>query len=859
MRLLANLIVGITLVVTVPATAWAQQQPKLEDEQELAKRVTSFRKQFTRLDKKALLRRNLELKEIANTHGLTDPQRKKLMRAAEEKYKSTSRKLVRRYRAPIDKLLINIVNDGLPKNERIEGGLGSGFYPKNRLNLDRHISKPEPAPPPRRRGPHPWPKPSTEHSGRLGDTDSQGGGRAMARMTKLARKYGFHVNVDGDTMEITALNHTVNRHASEGGKPGSRKHRRNIAAGARNKERFLAVGIDKNRGFNATREQVSKQDHMKKAAPGIALGRKNSRKLFKKKNQPKLQVLAKSTHKMMANVPDEAIARFMRNNGLQGSPADFRAGVHALYRRNFHSSGVGKHNHAEWFRTVQDVQQDSVRRANKLAEAERKRRRADIARLNKEASDPKSSKEKRRRARDTARSMKRRLIDSEVRLKESIAANDEYHGRKPADTRHTKPAPRPSPLKARRPRFSENVNQPVDDGPGFLKETKKRTADVARRTTDLGKQTGSLLGKGVLKGVGAFGTYQTLKELRDAIASGDLRKVRELALDEAKDKLLERVIPVWGQLKTAYDLGSLAGQLGANIPIGPNGETLGQLVEQRAGKVYDAYSGNKRLVVQRQRERSEQDMVRQEFAGRTLPPNLTRTMVMEQARRKAALGFSFDYAVWQILDDAENRYAALLKRRNDHSGGDNDRDRKGNWVWRSHYCGGIANGFVSFRYPIINGVDRRDLKETKNNCQRVRNQLRRIARQQHRRPVERRRPARYRPYHRRTRPAGGYTRPRTNTGYRRPPRTRRPKPRTRYPRTKPRTRYPHTRRRPRRKPRQGKTTPWKMEECHLGGGRRVPYYRTRWLNGKFKKETFVKKCSTIDPRSDDYKKKRRKR
>lgn len=86
-----------------------------------------------------------------------------------------------------------------------------------------------------------------------------------------------------------------------------------------------------------------------------------------------------------------------------------------------------------------------------------------------------------------------------------------------------------------------------------------------------------------------YKAYKYGKDIKDDLQKGDYeaawKKTKETAYDEAKeyveDKIIEKVIPGYGQLKTAWDTGYAGGTWLGKQSISPDGGTINQLAEKK--------------------------------------------------------------------------------------------------------------------------------------------------------------------------------------------------------------------------------------------------------------------------------------
>lgn len=91
-----------------------------------------------------------------------------------------------------------------------------------------------------------------------------------------------------------------------------------------------------------------------------------------------------------------------------------------------------------------------------------------------------------------------------------------------------------------------------------------------------------------------YKAYKYSKDIKDDLQKGDYeavwKKTKETAYDEAKeyveDKIIEKMIPGYGQMKTAWDTGYAGGTWLGKQSISPDGETINQVAEKKMTSVF---------------------------------------------------------------------------------------------------------------------------------------------------------------------------------------------------------------------------------------------------------------------------------
>ena len=139
-----------------------------------------------------------------------------------------------------------------------------------------------------------------------------------------------------------------------------------LYADARNKERFLFVGLDEHDASLADlRQVIEKKDHMQKAAGGINLANKDPELLLQQKNRDKFQMFGKSTNKMVSNISDSEIDALMKKKNLSGPAESYKKRRSKLHNRLGGERGGNEKNIEDWFKTSTEVQSVPIRKTNK--------------------------------------------------------------------------------------------------------------------------------------------------------------------------------------------------------------------------------------------------------------------------------------------------------------------------------------------------------------------------------------------------------------------------------------------------------------------------------------------------------------
>jgi len=598
---------------------------------ELKKRVDAFNKHFKIKEAAYITHRDATIQVIKDNPNFTDDEKTAKIGKAQQLYKKRSWTLVHKYREPINLRLFELTNSGLPKSERVEAGMGKPLYNEKEVIVNGQKKTI------RVRNP--------EHSGALSDTDSQAGPKGIHQLAKVAQAHGIKVVINGNTVDMPDIEHTVNRHAFQivnetgertidNNKTASSTHDAELYADARNKERFLFVGIDdKDASLVGTREAVEKNDHMKKAADGINLATKNPKLLLQQKNRDKLQTFGKSTNKMASNISNAEIGAILKKNNLSGTPESYKKSLSDIHNRNWGKHGVNNKNVDAWFKTSRDIQELSIKKANQLAASEKVTNNAELDRLSKTLKTQNLTAQEKRRLTDLYVKKKTSIIDANERLKQTKNALDEKLGK-------TKPSRFKKPIL-----FSDIPSQST---------TRKKINAVADKNF-----------KRIGKGMGYYAKLNQAYYVATLFEKGDAKALVGFAYDEAKDeisdRIKERLVPGYGNMKLAFDVGWGTGRLiGANVRLGPGGPTVDEVVEKQMFGLYDGISGNRQMQWDQQRETAYHNyLVEQVYENPgILPPGMTTAETMALAKKNAGAGGNVFGALDNILEKGENRIAA---------------------------------------------------------------------------------------------------------------------------------------------------------------------------------------------------------
>ncbi|PCI43734.1 MAG: hypothetical protein COB49_11830 [Alphaproteobacteria bacterium] len=596
----------------------------------LKERVDAFNKNFKRKEAAYVADRDNTIEAIKNNRNFTGDEKRIKISKAQDHYQARSWNLVHTYREPINQRLLELTNKGLSSTQRVEAGMGKPPYIKKEVIVNGQkktilVRNPK-------------------HSGALSDTDSQAGSKGIHRLAKIAEAHGIKVVIDGNTVDMPTIEHTVNRHAHDfDDSVANSSQQARLYADARNKERFLFVGIDENDvSLAGIRQAVEKNDHMKKAAGGIKLANKNPKLLLQQKNRDKFQMFGKSTNKMVSNISNVEIDAIMRKNNLTGTAESYKKGLGELHNRNWDEHGVNDKNVDAWFKTSREVQELSIKKANQLAASEKATNKADLDRLSQSLKNRNLPDEERRRLTNLYVKKKSSMIDADERLKQTRNALDEKLGKvKPTSSGFRKPAI-----------FS--------DIPSRSATRKKINASADKNFKRIGK------------GMGYYGKINKAYSVATLVTQGNAEGLVDMAYyeftDEISDRLKEKLVPGYGNMKLAFDVGWGTGRLiGENVRLGPGGPTVDEAAEKQMFNVYDALSGNRQLILDQERASAYRKYFIERIAEvpGSLPPGMTPSQALALVKQKTGSQGNFFVAVDTFLEAGEARLEAQHKAMSD--------------------------------------------------------------------------------------------------------------------------------------------------------------------------------------------------
>ncbi len=668
--LITTIMLGMFSGPLISLSAWGQdaknRQPDRQEYQnlmlasgkridpELEKRVAAYEKHFVAREAAYANYRDHTIRVLKGNPNFTEDEKRIKISKVQEQYRKRSWNLVRKYREPVNERLIELTNAGLSETERVEAGMGKELFIEQTIieNGKKKIIQVR----------------NPDHSGALSDTDTQAGTKGIERIAKIAEAHGIKVIRDGNTVDMPGIEHTINRHAhspepkdnanssakqkrldaaaryNERFLAGSSATQAQLYADARNKERFLFVGIDEeNKSLSGMREAVEKRDHMKKAADGVNLGNQKPGLLLQEENRAEFQKFGKSTNKMMSNISDTELKAFMRKNKLSGTAEAYRKSLAALHGRKWENVDVNDKNVDAWFKTSRDIQALSLQKADKNSALDIAQNNAELQRLSKKLSnDNLPETEKRQITRQYFRK-KADLIDAKERLKQTQGVLDEKLGKNDAGL--------------------PNLKKPgiFSDIPGKSETRRKLNALADTNYRKIGK------------GMGYYAKVKKAQRVVQLIQQGDAREMAKYAYaetrDEITDRFKERLVPGYGKMKLAFDVGWGTGRLiGENIRLGSGGPTVDEVAEKQMFNIYDAISGNRQLKWDQERESAYRDYFMERVAENpgAVPAGMTKQKLLMLARENAEKGGNFYETLDKILEKGEARIEAQNKAKSDY-------------------------------------------------------------------------------------------------------------------------------------------------------------------------------------------------
>ncbi|WP_417462586.1 hypothetical protein [Kordiimonas sp.] len=486
---------------------------------------------------------------------------------------------------------------------------------------------------------------SRENSGWASDHDYSATSQEADRVAEIARTLGFETadKNGGSTVDIEALNMTLNRDMElEKAPPGSQLYKDKLRAMATNKETFTSQSMaDGQPGKNA----VFGQDQLNKAAEmralenptlaGVEGANADAWQRYVKSNR---KLLDKWKGKLPPDMDDpahpvrQALDRHEETKDMSG--AEYEAMMRRMKRRHDPSSlGINSDEKLKALINVQNEVTDTIirqmdteavqERAAMTVEAEKAK--ADSRALASEIDAIRAAGDgdelsvdreariqelsaKREALEADAAEKTRQVQDSFMRHQATIDANaalgvavsdsavlasEQVPGKEGLDPDFMKPSA---------------ANDNVAVGPTSMSSDHdfSGTDGGTNARTRLNRGADKVFGTG-MKGMDYWDKLQKAREVTDKIGKelydGNYAKAWENTKDmvgeelynHAKDKVMEKLIPGYGQLSGAFDMGWMTGELLGKLPVSKDGRTINDMVEAQMRTTFfagqDAASG----------------------------------------------------------------------------------------------------------------------------------------------------------------------------------------------------------------------------------------------------------------------------
>lgn len=610
-----------------PQAAWAQTSGMLvPDDHPLHAMKADYDKHYMANERAFQAERDHAFKEIRELPNLDKETRQTLMQEAHRDYVAKSRENVAKYREPMINAMKDVANDRtytMRKDTALDDTLGTQLY-DDRGSLNQ------------------------SHRGHVGDKDMGGGNVETKRFGKVAQELGFDVDdANADTLDVNALEVTINRGVGDYDKPGSSSHEAKIRTMAENKETYVSVTMEADQPGKTA---VQMQDHKLKAAEGRKLAEADPSSLLRADHQPKLQGYAKGTKKMMedldkagAGFQDSEVNARLRQNGFDGDADDFRHKL-TLLKEGVPPEAVGidATQMQAMAKTSNDLQDAAVDRANALARDQVRTETAAIDQQRKrllavedklgmtgvvtDAERAALAAERETLHRDITRRQER-LMDSQVRLQATEDAANAKLGRETNargnlgnERRYASTADLES---------SRSLRDKLNSRGGKVLGSGFKAMDYADKAT---KAYAFATGAGAAF---ARGNYQEGFKQTAAFMKDQAGEYMEGMVDELKDKAIERVIPGYGQVKSAWDLGWTTGELIGKVPISADGKTINGFAQDQFQDLLDANSG---VAAQERRNMIRDRFIASVKNGATLPEGMRLSEAWTQINQNLDAG-----------------------------------------------------------------------------------------------------------------------------------------------------------------------------------------------------------------------------
>jgi|GEM_PF-6837335 len=583
--------------------------------------------------------RDAAIERIKNDPNLGAPEKLRRIERTERLYKARSKRNVAHYREPMLDKINEISNRGLGPEGTIRDTLGEKLF----------VTDPETGQ--RRYNPN--------HDGYKSDKDMGGSAKAADRWGRTVRHYFGDevedingkrvkaVDMSGLVVEAPFLEATVNAAPEhydpttdtfkETDKLGSSARDAKNMNMARHPETYHSFSMEGQPGA----KQVEAFDHFGK---GIQARGMDATDHVRPENTDKVRPFYKSVNKMVGDLDEAEFNAIKSKTGYQGSFEDYKNQVNRLkHKASMGAVGVNEGN-VKAFKATGEAVQDAVLDKNaadweKVRTDEVKAIKAAEAELDGLKGEARAAK-----AQDI-RSRKNKLADSQSRMNAVKTVADEARQGVPAPEKVT-------PLKSSipdKPTLRARVNTRVE-------------GMIAKGAPALGK-----IANGVEKVTWA---YRVGSELSEGNLGGAAMEVGAIALEEVKDRAVmavgEKIIPGYGNMKLAYDVGYGTGRLiGTYVKVYPGGPTVDEAAQNFFEQAHDIVSGNREKRWENKRIQDYHNFVNEMIDdwGAELPPGMTRGQALAYAIEQDNKGGNFHKSMEKLFAEGDKVREAREKER----------------------------------------------------------------------------------------------------------------------------------------------------------------------------------------------------
>lgn len=597
---------------------WSPEDPQLREE------VDKFNKNFFQNESRYRVSLERQRRIILESDMLPEEKAAKLQRA-EALYVKRSTRNVAQFREPMLERMKAVANRDLQKRGQIRDTVGEPVWITDKDGKKRY---------------------NPNYGGAKSDKDMGGTAQSAGRFKKVIEHYFGKTVTDADgnpKPTVTATAHTVEAKFLEATVNTDPKHwdpktnriddpdalggsarEAKYHSMARAPETYLSVSARR-----LGRKQMVAFDHYGKTNEARSMDATDH---LDPANQDKVRPLYKATHKMVGAMDEATFEKIKAKTGYTGSFDDFKKQVKDLkMKASMGAVGIDDGNIAA-FKATNEAVQDTVITREK-AEWEGIRRstldeiraaEAGLGSLSGEAKDARIAEIQHR---------KMELIDSDARMKAQISMAAEL---------------RNGEIERPRERLAR-LSADLPDGPTVRARLNQKIGGMIEKASPALSVVGD--------GIQVFTTsYRAASRLREGDVTGAAMEVGEAILEEGKDRITNaignRVIPGYGNLKLAYDVGYGTGRMiGQYVKLGPGGPTVDEAAQNFFAKAYDIVSGNREARWENQRIQDYQRYVNEMMDnwGAELPPGMNRAQALAYAIDQENKGGNFHQAVEKLF------------------------------------------------------------------------------------------------------------------------------------------------------------------------------------------------------------------